>query len=450
MGIKKFDVFVIGTGSAGKTIAFDCAAEGMKVAIADNREFGGTCANRGCDPKKVLVGITEVYQKAKNLNGKGLIHSLKIDWESLQKYKNTFTSAVPAVTEKNLAKAGITMYHQSPKFLDKNTLSVEGKTVKVKKVVIATGLIPMKLAIPGEEYLKVSDDFLNLESLPKEMVFVGGGYIGMELAHIAARCGAKVTVIQAESNILNGFDTDMTARLAAISEELGIQIIVNAKVNKVEKLQKNYRVYYAINGKTKTIDTAMVFNSSGRIPSIADLDLEKAEIAVEKKGISVNEFLQSTSNPNVYACGDVAATTYPPLTPTSNMEARILSKNLRKENKIKLPKAVVPSVVHCVPQLAMVGMKESDIDNKDSGYQINYQKVPQWFSAKHKNEADYIYKVIIDKKKQTIVGAHILASNAGELINLFTLAINRQLLISEIKDIVFAYPTWGNDIKSML
>lgn len=450
MAIKEFDVFVIGTGSSGKTIAFDCAAEGMKVAIADNREFGGTCANRGCDPKKVLAGVTEAYQAVKNLEGKGLGPIPKIDWESLQQYKQTFTSAVPAANEKRLAKMGITMYHQSPKFLDKNTLSIEGKTVIAKKIVIATGLIPLELKIPGREYLKVSDDFLDLETLPKEITFVGGGYIGMELAHIAARCGANVTVIQSSDVILEGFDKDLTSKLVQVSKEIGIKILFDARVNKVEKLQKNYRVYYKKEGEIKSIDTGMVFNSAGRVPSILELDLVNGNVEFEKKGITVNEFLQSTSNANVYACGDAAATPYPPLTPTANTEAKVLSENIRKGDKTKLPKVVVPSVVHCIPQLAMVGLKQSEINNEEGIYQINYKEVPQWFSAKHKNEANYIYKVIIDKNKQTIVGAHILASNAGEIINLFTLAINKQLPISEIKDMIFAYPTWGSDIKSML
>lgn len=450
MAIKEFDVFVIGSGSSGKKIAYDCAAEGMKVAIADNREFGGTCANRGCDPKKVLAGVTEVFQAAKNLEGKGLNSLPKIDWESLQQYKQTFTSAVPAANEKRLLKAGITLYHQSPKFLDENTLSVEGKTVKAKKIVIATGLTPLELKIPGREHLKLSDDFLSLETLPKEITFVGGGYIGMELAHIATRCGAKVTIIQAGEAILKGFDRDLTDELAEVSKNLGIQIIFNATVNKVEKLQKNYRVFYEKNGEIKSVDTGMVFNSAGRVPSIDDLDLTNGNVAFEKKGISVNEFLQSTTNNNVYACGDVAVTPYPPLTPTANIEAKILSANIRKENKSKLPNVAVPSMVHCIPQLAKVGLSESDIENEKDNYQINYKQVPNWFSAKHANEANYTYKVIIDKKKQTIVGAHILASNAGEIINVFTIAINQKLTVSEVKNMIFAYPTWGNDIKSML
>ena len=158
MAFKEYDVFVIGTGTAGKTVAYDCAAEGMKVAIADNREFGGTCSQRGCDPKKVLVGFTEAIQLSENLKGNGITSIPKIDWRDIQKFKSKFTDAVPAVTEKELKKAGISMYHQSPKFLDENTLSVEGKTVKAKKIVIATGQKPMELKIPGRDYLKISDE----------------------------------------------------------------------------------------------------------------------------------------------------------------------------------------------------------------------------------------------------------------------------------------------------
>lgn len=450
MAIKEFDVFVIGTGSSGKQVAMDCAEAGMEVAIADNREYGGTCANRGCDPKKVLTGVTEIVQAAKNLKNKGLTCVPDIDWSALMKYKNTFTSAVPTVHEKELKEAGISLYHQSPKFLDKNTLSVEGKIVKVKKVVIATGLIPLELKIQGREYLKTSDDFLSLEKLPEEIIFVGGGYIGIELAHLAARCGSKVIVIQSTDRILSEFDSDLTDKLIEISKSLGIKFLFNARVTKVEKLQKNYRVSYAHGNKTETVITQMVFNTAGRVPSIAELDLDKGKVSYEEKGISVNEFMQNTSNPNVYACGDVAVSKLPPLTPTANLEAKILSENIRNGNKTKLPSLAIPSVVHCIPQIASIGLNESDITDKKNTYQINYNEVPEWFSAKHKNEANYIYKVIIEKETNLIVGAHILATNAGEIINLFSMAINQKIKVNQIKNMVYAYPTWGNDIKSML
>jgi len=209
MAIEHFDLFVVGTGTAGKGVAKDCAAAGMRVAIADNREYGGTCPNRGCDPKKVLVAATEVVQLTENLKGKGISSVPEINWKDLQKFKENFTDAIPAVTEKDLKKAGIAMYHQSPKFLDENTLSVEGKTVTADKIVIATGNKPMELKIPGREHLLHSEDFLDLNELPEEIIFIGAGYIGMEFAQIAARCGSKVTVVEFGPRPLAPFEGDI-------------------------------------------------------------------------------------------------------------------------------------------------------------------------------------------------------------------------------------------------
>lgn len=272
MAIKEFDVFVIGSGTAGKTVAYDCAAAGMTVAIADDREYGGTCANRGCDPKKVMVGITQAFEISKDLVSKGIVSKPEMDWKAMQKFKTTFTEAVPAATEKNLNNAGIELYHQSPRFLDENTLSVEGKTVKAKKIVIATGLIPVELKIPGRDYIQNSDDFLDMEELPESIVFIGGGYIGMEFAHIAARFGVKVTIIESSDQPLDGFDPDIVSHLKKASENLGIKFILNASVTGVEKLQKNHRVFYSKNGKTNTILARMVINAAGRVPSINLLD----------------------------------------------------------------------------------------------------------------------------------------------------------------------------------
>lgn len=450
MAIKEYDVFVIGTGTAGKSVAFECAAEGLKVAIADNREFGGTCAQRGCDPKKVLVGITEAMQLSKNLEGKGIVSAPKIDWTALQKFKSTFTDAVPASTENKLKEAGIEMFHQSPKFLDENTLSVEGKTIKAKKIVIATGQKPMELKIPGREYLKVSDDFFELEELPESIVFVGAGYIGMEFAHIAARCGAKVTVIEFEDRPLGPFEADIVKHLTQASEALGIEFIFNAKVSAVEKLQKNYRVSFVKNNKTQTVTSGIIFNTAGRVPSIDDLDLEKGNVAFEKGGISVNEFLQNTTNKNVYACGDVSASGALPLTPTSSQEARIVSLNIRKGNHAKKDFPPVPAVVFTIPQVASIGLTEEEAKKQGYDFVVEYKSVPQWFSAKHINDDVYAYKTIVDKKRNIVLGAHIIASEAGEMINLFVLAMCGKLNTEAIKSMIFAYPTWGNDIKGMV
>ncbi|MFC7357775.1 dihydrolipoyl dehydrogenase family protein [Jejudonia soesokkakensis] len=450
MGIKEYDVFVIGTGTAGKGVAKECAAEGLTVAIADNRIYGGTCPNRGCDPKKVLVGATEVIELATKLKGKGVDSIPKVNWQDLQKFKENFTSAIPAATEKDLKKAGIELYHQSPKFLDENTLSVEGKTVKAKKIVVATGMKPMELKIPGREHLLHSDDFLHQPDLPEEIVFVGAGYIGMEFAHIAARCGSKVTVIEFGDRPLAPFEADIVDYLTKASEELGITFIFNAEVTKVEKLRTNFRVTFQKNGSSNSVKTKAVFNTAGRVPSIDQLDLEKGNVAFEKNGISVNEFLQNTTNKSVYACGDVSASGTLPLTPVSSQESRVVSINIRKGNTEKLDFPPVPSVVFTLPQLASIGLTEQQAKEKGYDIVVEFKCVPHWFNAKRINSTTYGYKSIVDKKRDLILGVHIIAPEAGEMINLFVLAMCGKLTTKDLKRMIFAYPTWGNDIKGMV
>ncbi|MGB3776456.1 MAG: NAD(P)/FAD-dependent oxidoreductase [Leeuwenhoekiella sp.] len=450
MAVEEYDVFVIGTGSAGKKVADAAAEEGLRVAIADNREYGGTCANRGCDPKKVLVGITEVIQHARNLEGKGIVNPPQVNWEDLMAFKETFVDAVPFTTERSLKKKGIKMYHQSPEFLDENTLSVEGKTVKAKKIVIATGNVPMELDIPGRDHALVSDDFLELSALPESMVFVGAGYIGMEFAHIAARCGVNVTMIELSDQILSGFDTQLANYLQEDSEKLGIKFLLNAKVNGIEKLRKNFRVSAIQDDKEIDVKAELVFNTAGRIPSVAGLDLEKGNVAHGKKGITVNKYLQSTTNPIVYACGDVAASGSLPLTPFSGQEGRVVAKNILNENDLEMTIPPTPSVVFTQPQFATVGMNEDQARDAGHDFVIKEENVPDWYNAKHVNATRYAFKTLVDKKTNQILGAHLLSPEAGETINLFVLAMVGKLDTGTLKSLPLTYPTWGGDVKAMI
>jgi len=450
MAIKEFDVFVIGTGTAGKTVATTCAEAGMEVAIADNREYGGTCPNRGCDPKKVLVGITEIIQKTVNLKGKGVNDVATIEWAQLQAFKNTFTDPIPAATEKKLKQLGISMYHQSPVFLDEHTLSVEGKTVKAKYIVIASGQKPRELKIKGREYLMTSDDFLNLEEMPKSIVFVGAGYIGMEFAHIAARCGAKVTIVDTGSRPLKPFDKDMVAHLREASESIGIEFIFDAEVTEIEALRKNKRLRFQKNNKAQTIKARAIFNTAGRVPSIEMLDLEKGNVTFERDGISVNQYLQNTSNRNVYACGDVSASGTLPLTPLSSKEAAVVAANILKANSEKLAVAPTPSVVYTSPQLAAIGLTEAEAKKRGLDVTIEYKSVPTWYNAKRLNETTYAYKTIVDIKTDIILGAHLIGAQAGEMINLFALAMAHNITATDFKNSLFTYPSWGNDVRGMV
>ncbi|MDX1543245.1 MAG: NAD(P)/FAD-dependent oxidoreductase [Christiangramia sp.] len=451
MGIEEFDVFVIGTGTAGKSVAKECAKEGLRVAIADNREFGGTCANRGCDPKKVLLGLTEIIDRAGKMKGKGITSMPEISWKDLMNFKKTFTEAVPAATENYLEELGIKMYHQSPKFLDENTLSVEGKTVKAKKIVIATGNKPLELPIPGRELPIVSDDFLELEELPESMIFIGAGYIGMEFAHMAARCGVEVTVIDAEARPLNNFDEDMVNYLQQASEGIGIKFIFNAQVKEIEKLQTNYRVNAYQNGKEISVKAKLVVNAAGRVPSIDELDLEKGNVEFSKKGIIVNEHLQNPGNKNVYACGDVSASEGLPLTPLSSQEARIVAANILNKNRAtSLDFPPQPSVVFTIPNLASVGLNEKQAREKGYDFHVEHKNVPQWFNSKRINDDYYAYKTLVDKKTGLVLGAHLVSAEASEMINMFVMAMCGKLDCETLKGMIFSYPSWAGDIKSMV
>src|SRR5690606_41125181 len=185
-------------------------------------------------------------------------------------------------------------------------------------------------------------------------------------------------------------------------------------------------------------------------PSIDELDLEKGNVAFEKDGISVNEFLRNTTNKNVYACGDVSSSGALPLTPTSSQEARIVSLNIRKGNRTKMHFPPVPSVVFTFPQLAAIGLTQEDAKEKGYDFVVEYKSVPKWFNARHINESVYAYKTIVEKKRNIVLGAHIIATEAGEMINLFVLVMCGKLTCGNIKQMIFAYPTWGNDIKGMV
>jgi glutathione reductase (NADPH) len=424
--------------------------------MADRREYGGVCANRGCDPKKVLLGTTEAWEMAGQLQGKGLKKTPKIKWRKLQKFKREFTGAVPKKTEENLKKQGVKLYHQPPKFLDENTLSVEGKRIHADKIVIATGYRPRPLPLEGAKFLRESDDFLSLKKMPKSIVFIGAGYIGMEFAHMAARAykgrsgkGPKVTVIDLADRPLAPFDADLVQELTEYSKKLGIEFIFGADVKSVKKGKKNLKLYYQKGGKSEKLKARQIFNTAGRIPSISDLDLKKGNVAFDEKGVETNSYLQSKSNPNVYACGDVSDRN-PPLTPLSGRQGYVVGENIVSGNKKKLDVPFVPSVVFTLPNVASVGYSEEEAKDRYKNVIIKQGSVADWFNAKRINAPVYAYKILLNERTEEIVGAHLIGPEAAETINLFTMAINSKMTADDIKRTIFTYPSWANDIKSMV
>jgi glutathione reductase (NADPH) len=448
---RQFDLIVIGTGTAATTPAFECRRAGWSVAVIDPLPFGGTCVLRGCDPKKVLVGAAEVIDRAKRMKTKGInSENLNIGWQQLMQFKRTFTDPVPAAREESFRNAGIAAFHAAAHFTGKQTIEAGDDRLEGRFILIATGAWPARLNIPGEEFLTRSDQFLSLENLPRRIVFIGGGYISFELAHVAARAGAEVTILHRGLRPLKGFDPDLAGQLLERTRKLGIAVHLNAAAEGIGKSGDGLGVSASSAGGQFQIPADMVVHGAGRAPSIAGLDLPAGGVEAGKKGVSVNEFLQSLSNPAVYAAGDAAASGGFPLTPIAGYEGRVVAENMLHGNRLRAAYNAIPTVVFTLPPLASVGLSERAARGKGLQFRVNHEKTAGWYSSHRTGEECSGYKVLIEEGSERILGAHLLGEQAEETINLFALAMRAGVTASKLKQSVFSYPTHASDVQYML
>jgi len=448
---RKFDLVALGTGSGASTVAYQCRSSGWDVAIVDSRPFGGTCALRGCDPKKVLVGAADVLDWARRMNERGVrSDGLQIEWRELMRFKHTFTDPLPESREQAFVKAGIATFHGRARFVGPTTVRVGDDLLEARHVVIATGAAPRKLDIPGEEHVATSDQFLELEKLPRRIVFIGGGYISFEFAHVALRAGAEVTVLHRGKRPLEGFDPDLVDQLLKKTKRLGATVEVNVEVKRVEKSAGKLWVTASIEGGEKIFDADLVVHGAGRVPEINELNLAAANVQAEQRGVCVNDYLQSISNPAVYAAGDAAASGLPPLTPVAAHEGQIVASNLLNGNQKKVRSIPIPTVVYTIPPLAAVGLSEQAAHQKGLRFRVNKGDTSGWYSSRRVAEDCAGFKVMVEEGTDRIIGAHLIGPHAEEQINVFGLAMQTETPASKLKDVIFGYPTLGSDVKYML
>ena len=448
--MKQYDVIVIGSGMSGMTVANKCASKGLKVAVTDELPYGGTCALRGCDPKKIIIGATEVRDFAQRLAGKGINTVPEVEWKELMAFKQEFVDAMPEKIEKGYKHNGIDTYHGAARFIDNDSVDIESEVLKGGKIVIATGARPRQLKFDGGDYALTSTDFLNMKELPKSLIFIGGGYVAFEFAHIAKRCGAEVTIIHRGPRPLENFDKDIVHHLSEATRKLGVRLVLDTNVTGIKQDTNGYTVVGETNGSKTEFTAEAVFNSAGRVPHIDDLNLKKASVNYNKKGIEVNKYLQSTSNPSIYAAGDAADTDGLPLTPVAVYEGNIIASNILKGKNKKPEYPPMPSVVFTLPPMASVGLTEVEAEKAGLNIKVNTKAVPEWFNAKRLNVQEYAYKTIIDTDKSTLVGAHLIGPGVEETINFFSLAMYKEVPVRDLKKMIYAYPTMGSDITSML
>jgi glutathione reductase (NADPH) len=463
----KFDLICLGTGPAASTVATICAKQGWNVAIVESRDFGGTCALRGCNPKKVFTNaaaLIDQFQRARGRLTRG--NDVRIEWSDLVTFQHEFTDPIRELTEGKLRKLGITTIHGIAQFESERVIRAGETLLEAPNIFLGVGARPVPLNIPGEDLVITSDDFMELGSLPAQLLFLGGGFISFEFANLARRIGSTVTIVDRHELPLKSFDPDLVRLLVTCSEAADIEIMTETEATSIEKRNGRINVTLKTAEGDKIVSTDLVVNGGGRVPNLDGMNLEAGRIAHGKRGVTVNEFLQSTTNPAVYAAGDCADTGVQMLTPTANESARMAAANLLADRqstaikgahtnavdrlKQKADYGPVPQVVFSVPPLASVGLTEAEARQRGFDLDVRFQDLSTKGEVRKICASAAACKIIIDRQTNQILGAHVLGPHAEEVINLFTLAIRFNLTTANLKSTLFTYPTMTAEFCRML
>ena len=443
-----FDIIIIGGGNAGFAVSKVAQAAGKTIAFVEERDFGGTCPNRGCTPKKVLVAAATALQQIAVAHVHGIdVGPATLNWARLIARKNAMISHIPGAMKAVAEKRG-TVFQGRAQFTGPNTVQVGDDTLTARDIVIATGSKTRPLTIPGAELLITSDEVLYEPVLPAEVVFIGGGVIAMEFAHVYVRAGAKVTILELAPKLLGRMDADAVAVIAAETERLGVTIKTGVKVLAVEQNGDHLQVRYEHDGMAQTVQAARVVNGSGRIANVDGLALDAAQISHDGIRIEVDAHLRSVSNPAVWVAGDAVVQTAQ-LSPTATYEGQIVGHNIVHGPTRTPDYRVLPSAVYTVPALASVGLTGKEAADQGLDIAVTVTDMTGWFSAKSYAETVAWAKVIVDRGTDQIIGAHLVGHHGEELVQLFAMAMTHGITASQLRDSPTAYPTFASDMKNL-
>ena len=442
--MNDFDVIVVGTGVAGQTAASELAEAGLRVAVADRREFGGTCALRGCEPKKTPYAAARAVESVRALAATGAAGDVSVDWRSLIEFKRSFTHPKPAEIESWLRNANVTILHGEARFVSPEAMRVGDEEYSAGHFVLATGARPVTLGIPGEALVLDSEAFMELDSLPRRLVFIGGGFISFEFAHIAAAAGAEVTIVHRGARVLREFDTDLARMLADSYRRRGIDVITEAPVTEVRR--RDDAVSLEVDhGEGRVLACDAVVHGAGREPDLDDLRLDAAGVRYGRHGVEVDERMVAAGNSRVYAVGDAAALGAP-LTPVAIAQARVAVRNIVEPESAVFSSPMTASVCFAGPPIASAGVSEADARTQGLDIEVKLVDSTDWASFRRVGAPVAGAKTIVKRSTGRVLGAHLLGPGADEVINLLALAIERGATADELKAMIWAYPTGGSEL----
>lgn len=443
----EIDVLVIGAGPGGYVAAIRASQLGKSVLVVDKAELGGVCLNRGCIPSKALISAAHQYELVSHADSIGIsAENVKIDFNKVQEWKNGIVKKQSGGVGMLLKGNKVQVFNGEALFINEHEARVfndnETARYRFNHCIIATGSRPIELkAFPFGGRIISSTEALSLNDIPKSMVVIGGGYIGIELGQTYAKFGTKVTVLEGSDTILPGFEKDLSQPVARNLKKLAVDVVTEAMAQGCEQTDKDVTVTYTVKGEEKKVTADYVLVTVGRRPNTdGDLSLELAGVEIGERGlIKVNEKCQ-TNVPHIYAIGDIVPG--PALAHKASYEAKVAAESIAG-----LPSAVdykvIPAVVFSDPEIAGVGLSETEA--KEKGINVVVGKFPYGANgrAQSMNATDGFVKLIGDKDSGLLVGGYVVGAEASNLIAELTLAIEMGATLEDIALTIHAHPTLG-------
>tara|TARA_B100001142_G_scaffold281118_1_gene292696 strand:- start:2876 stop:4276 length:1401 start_codon:yes stop_codon:yes gene_type:complete len=450
----KFQAVVIGGGPGGYVCAIRLSQLGLKTACIESRgSLGGTCLNVGCIPSKSLLNLSEEFHKAQNLSNKGIeTGEVKLNLNKMMKNKDKAVTILTKGVEFLLKKNKVTYFKGTGSFKSKNEISIkEDKNkeiiIKAEKIIIATGSLPISL--PGIEFdekiIVSSTGALKLEKVPKKMIIVGGGYIGLEMGSVWSRLGADVHVIEFLDHITPGMDKEISIEFMKILKKQGINFHMEHKVEQIKKNKTGATISTKDKeGNKKDFDCEVVLISVGRKPNTKGLNLEKIKIDLDERGRIKTDKKFKTNLENIYAIGDVISG--PMLAHKAEDEGIAVAENIADQAG-HVNYDTIPGVIYTTPEVASIGKTEEQLKESNIKYKIGKFSFMANSRAKAIDDSEGFVKILADEKTDKVLGAHLIGPHAGELIAEIGVAMEFGASSEDIARTCHAHPTFSEAVK---
>ena len=440
-----YDLFTIGAGSGGVRASRMSAFYGAKVAIAEERYLGGTCVNVGCIPKKLLVYAAHFGEDFEDAAGFGwTVGERHVDWAKLIANKNTEINRLNGVYRKLLQDSGVTIMESRAEVVDPHTVVIDAKKITAKYILIAVGGWPVIPALAGSKHAITSNEIFFLPTLPRKMIIVGGGYIGVEFAGIFHGLGVEVTQLYWDRLFLRGFDDDCRETLTDEMRKKGIDLRFNADIEKIEKSGTGLR---ATLNEGATIEADQILYATGRVPNTASLGLEETGVQMKDSGAVVVDDYSKSNVESIYAIGD--CTDRMMLTPVAIAEGHAVAETLFNNNPMKPNYINVPSVVFSQPNLGTVGLTETEARERYIDidvYKTTFRPLKHTLSGRGERT---MMKIVVDHETDRVLGCHMVGPDAGEIIQGLAVAMNCGATKAQFDATIGIHPTAAEEFVTM-